>query len=143
MEITSVALCVSIGLVLFGIAYYYFTTRNSERMALLAKGLPGDYFSDRSSTISLLLILGFVCLGISAGLGAAVFVRRIAIPELQNVALPLCVFFFLGMSLCASYVTLLRRRTAESTRSPAAFAPPHQSADRSPASGQVGKEGAK
>lgn len=143
MEITTVALCVSIGLVLFGIAYYYFNTRNSERMALLAKGLPGDYFSDRSSTISLLLILGFVCFGISAGLGAAVFLKRTAIPELQTVALPLCVFFFLGISLCASYVTLRNRSPVKQPPTRTSLASPEGNAQRSAASGQGGNESTK
>ena len=108
MEITSVALCVSISLVLFGIAYYYLTTRHKERMALLARGLPANYFSEESSAV-LLLILGFVSLGISFGLAAAVVVKRLDIPHLQTVALPLCIFFFLGISLLASYVTLQQR----------------------------------
>lgn len=73
MQSTSAALLIAISLVVFGINYYYFTTRHKERMEIMERGLPADYFKKQSLFQPILLLLGIICIslafGIIAGLG--------------------------------------------------------------------------
>jgi len=109
MLVTSAALFIAISLVVFGISYYYFTTRHRERMALLEKGLPPNFFKDGHNYLHIILLLGIVSIGISIGIGAGVALRSVA-EALGGLALPLMVFFCLGISLVIAYVVLMRIR---------------------------------
>lgn len=106
MEITSAALLIAVSLTVFGISYYFFTTRHRERMALLEKGLPPDFFKDANNYLPMLLMLGIVSIGISAGTGAGALLRSIEIEGVNGLAFPLMIFFFLGISLIVSYFIL-------------------------------------
>ncbi|MBA4058415.1 MAG: hypothetical protein C0490_27095 [Marivirga sp.] len=106
MEITSAALFISMSLAVFGISYYYFTTRHKERMTLLDKGLPSDFFTDTNNYLHLILLLGIVSIGISIGLGTAAWIRSLEIEGIGGIAFPLMIFLFLGLSLIVSYFVL-------------------------------------
>ena len=99
-------LSMSITFVIFGIVYYYLTTRYKERMAILEKGLPKDFFKDNSNYFPFILLLGVVALGISLGIIAGAFLESLAIEEFKNFMLPFSVFLFLGISLLISYFVL-------------------------------------
>jgi hypothetical protein len=106
MEVTSAALFIAVSLAVFGISYYYFTTRHRERMALLEKGLPSDFFKDTNNYLHLILMLGIVSVGISIGIGAAALLRSQEIEGINGLAFPLMIFLFLGISLIVSYLVL-------------------------------------
>jgi hypothetical protein len=106
MEITSAALFISVSLVVFGISYYYFTTRYKERMAILEKGLPPDFFKGGTHYLPLILTLGIVSIGISLGIVVGAFLNSLQIEGAQYLMLPFAIFLFLGISLLVSYYIL-------------------------------------
>ncbi|MBX3239810.1 MAG: hypothetical protein KIT80_21175 [Chitinophagaceae bacterium] len=106
MEITSAALFISISLVVFGISYYYFTTRYKERMAILEKGLPSDFFKSGNHYLPLILTLGIMSIGISLGILVGTFLSAIKIEGAKYLMLPFSIFLFLGISLVVSYFIL-------------------------------------
>lgn len=106
MQLTSAALFAAISLAVFGISYYYFTTRHRERMTLLEKGLPADFFKDTNNYLHLILVLGIVSIGIAVGVGTGGSLRALEIEGINGLAFPLMIFFFLGISLIVSYFVL-------------------------------------
>lgn len=106
MEITSAALLISISLVVFGISYYYFTTRHKERMAVLEKGLPPDFFKGNTHYLPLILTLGIMSIGISIGIVVGLFLSAIEIEGAKYIMFPFSIFLFLGISLVVSYFVL-------------------------------------
>jgi hypothetical protein len=106
MEVTSAALFISISLVVFGISYYYFTTRYKERMAILEKGLSPDFFKGNTNYLPLILTLGIVSIGISLGLVVGMLLSAIKIEGAKYIMLPFSIFLFLGISLVVSYFVL-------------------------------------
>jgi hypothetical protein len=96
----------SITFVVFGIIYYYLTTRYKERIAILEKGLPKDFFKDNSNYLPFILLLGVVAIGISFGIITGAFLESLAIGEFENFMLPFSIFLFLGISLLISYFIL-------------------------------------
>lgn len=112
MEITSAALFIAVSLVVFGISYYYFTTRHEERMTLIEKGLAPDYFKDNSSYLPFLLILAIVSIGISLGILAAALLRSLNLDGMGEFLFPLLIFLFLGISLLVAYFILRRMQRA-------------------------------
>lgn len=106
MEITSAALFTSISLVVFGISYYYFTTRYKERMAILEKGLPPDFFNGSANYLPLILTLGIVSIGISLGIVVGALLNSLEIEGTRYLMLPFAIFLFLGISLLVSYFVL-------------------------------------
>lgn len=105
METTSAALFISISLVVFGISYYYFTTRHKERMEIIARGLAPDYFKGQTNVI--LLVLGMVSIGIALGLGAGIVISTLLQLE-KLLTITFCVFLCLGLALISSYFLLKR-----------------------------------
>lgn len=108
MKVTSAALFISIALVVFGICYYYFTTRHRERMAILQKGLPKDYFKGSTNYLPLVLTLGIVCFGIALGVVAGGLLNSIEIGGIKNLMFPFAILLFMGISLLVSYLVLKR-----------------------------------
>ncbi|TMU57354.1 DUF6249 domain-containing protein [Flagellimonas algicola] len=106
MEVTSAALFISLGLVVFGICYYYFTTRNRERMALLEKGLPKDYFKGSTTYLPLLLTLGIVSIAIALGVLAGGFLSSLEIKGIGYLMFPFSIFLCMGIGLLISYKVL-------------------------------------
>ncbi len=106
MLVTSAALLIAVALVVFGISYYYFTTRHRERMTLLEKGLAPDYFKSTGSYLSFVLILGVVSIGISLGTITGTVLHSVGPRVMQEFAFPASLFLFLGISLLVSYYLL-------------------------------------
>jgi hypothetical protein len=105
MEVTSAALFISISLTVFGISYYYFTTRYKERMAILEKGLSPDFFKSNTHYLPFILTLGIVSIGISLGIVAGIFLKS-RIEGASHLLLAFSIFLFLGISLVVSYFVL-------------------------------------
>lgn len=103
MKVTSAALFISIALVVFGISYYYFTTRHRERMTILQKGLPKDYFKGNTNYLPLVLTLGILCIGIALGVVAGGLLNFIEIGGIRNLMFPFAILLFMGISLLVSY----------------------------------------
>ena len=99
-------LSMSITFAIFGICYYFLTTRNKERMAILERGLPQDYFKDNSNYLPLILLLGIVSVGIASGILTGAFLESLEIDGFRNLMLTFSIFLFLGVSLIVSYFIL-------------------------------------
>lgn len=105
METTSAALLISISLVVFGIAYYYFTTRHKERMAIIETGKSPDLFKKQGQWLYFLLTLGIVSIGIALGIIAGAFVREVV--NIQGFwVMSSSILAFLGISLIFCYLIL-------------------------------------
>lgn len=105
MQITSAALLISIALVVFGIAYYFFTTRHKERMALIEKNLSPDLFKGEGNHLLFIPMLGIVSIGIAAGiLTGALIVPLVNIPDVW--VMSMSIFLWLGISLMICYFFL-------------------------------------
>ncbi|PUV23026.1 DUF6249 domain-containing protein [Sphingobacterium athyrii] len=105
METTSAALFISISLVVFGISYYYFTTRHKERMEIIERGLSPDYFKNQSKFLPMLLVLGFSSVGVALGLAAGLALGDL-FPTQKFLAVGICIFMGLGLALITSYFAL-------------------------------------
>ncbi len=105
MQITSAALLISIALVVFGIAYYFFTTRHKERMAIIENGLAPDLFKGQGSYLPFLLMLGIISIGIATGILAGAILSLLVSIERVYV-MSMSIFLFLGISLILCYFVL-------------------------------------
>lgn len=108
MQSTSAALFISISLVVFGICYYYFTTRHKERMEILERGLKPDYFKDQSDFRSLLLVLGIIFIGISIGIVSGT-VLSVLFPLQKLTLMITSIFLGLGIALITSFYLLKKK----------------------------------
>lgn len=99
-------LSMSITFAVFGICYYFLTTRYKERMAILERGLPKDYFSDNSNYMPFILLLGIISVGIALGILAGAFLESLAMESFKNSMFPFSIFLFLGIALIISYFIL-------------------------------------
>ena len=106
MEITTTSFFISVALVVFGISYYYFTTRYKERMTIMEKGLPADFFKGTTNYLPFVLLLGIVSIGISFGVIIGAYLSSLKINGIDWFILPATIFFFLGISLVLSYIVL-------------------------------------
>ncbi len=106
MKITSAALFISMSLVVFGICYYYFTTRHRERMTILEKGLPSNYFKNSINYLPLIMVLGICCISIAIGtlIGGALY--NLELEYIGMFVFPVTIFLFLGGGLIISYYWL-------------------------------------
>ncbi|TDO21314.1 DUF6249 domain-containing protein [Pedobacter duraquae] len=102
MEMTSAAVLIAVSLVLFGVVYYFFTTRHKERMAIIENGLAPDHFKHQRHWHKLLLLLGVICMGTSIGiLSGSLITTYLALPSI--LIMSACVFCFIGISLIVCY----------------------------------------
>jgi hypothetical protein len=100
----SVPIVISLTLSLFGIMYYYLTTRTKERLALIEKGLPPTSFTRPGGYLPLLLLLGVLSMGIAAGIAAGALLSTLVGD--QGYVYPVTIFFFAGLSLVIAYYIL-------------------------------------
>jgi len=105
METTSAALLISISLVVFGIAYYYFTTRHKERMAIIETGQSPDLFKKQGQWLYFLLTLGIISIGIAFGIIAGTFIQQL-INTHGFWIVSSSILVFLGISLIICYLIL-------------------------------------
>lgn len=68
----------SMFLMVFGIAYYYLTTRNKERIALIEAGADAKLFKSESSGNRwyFVIVLGLLAIGIALGASFGMFVEH-------------------------------------------------------------------
>ena len=105
MQITSAALLISISLVVFGIAYYFFTTRHKERMAIIETGQSPDLFKRKGQWLYFLLTLGIVSIGIAFGILAGALIQSLV--DLHDFwVMSSSILIFLGISLILCYFIL-------------------------------------
>ena len=98
----------SIFLVIFGIAYLHFSTRNKERMALIEKGADASIFvkgrKQHAAPIWKVLILNLALL--LMGIGAGIVFGGILennLPEDSNFAMPGTIFLLAGTGLLIGF----------------------------------------
>lgn len=114
---------------LFGIAYYFFTTRHRERMLLLERGADPSIFKQRSGSKIFLLTLGIISIGLSIGIACGYVLESFMIMQNQQEiaalrqqrphftpsypsAYLISVFFFAGISLIISYFVVRKSNRA-------------------------------
>lgn len=107
----------SVFLVIFGIAYLYFSTRNKERMALIEKGADASIFvkSKRAHAAPIwkILILNLSLLLMAIGLG--IFIASILDYNLNvdsEIAYPGTIFLMAGIGLFTGF-TLTKKLDQE------------------------------
>ncbi len=95
-------------LVIFGIAYLYYSTRNKERLALIEKGAEASIFvkgkREGAAPFWKILILNFALLLMSIGLAiflASLMVNAMAVDE--EVAYPGTIFLMAGIGLYVGF----------------------------------------
>ena len=99
-------LSMSIVFAVFGIAYYYLTTRYKERIAIMEKNLPHDFFKNNTNYLPFILLLGIVAIGIAMGFLAGAYLHKLRLEGFEDVMLPFAMCLFLGLSLIVSYLVL-------------------------------------
>jgi flagellar biosynthesis protein FlhB len=95
---------VSLFIVIFGIVYLYFSTRNKERLALIEKGADASIFvrgrTQKAAPIWKILILNLALLLMGIGLGIIVAGILSEILLVKNeIAFPGCIFLLAGAAL--------------------------------------------
>lgn len=113
MKVTSAALFIAIALVVFGISYYYITTRHRERMALLEKGLPKDHFKGNAHYLPLVLTLGILCVSIGLGTLLGRALDNLGLWDLGHLVYVVAIFLSMGCGLLLSHALLKRIRDKE------------------------------
>ncbi|GET33501.1 hypothetical protein PbJCM13498_23640 [Prolixibacter bellariivorans] len=108
-----VSILVPIGffVMLFGILYVYYTTRNRERLAMIEKGADASLFQD-PDRISNIFKWGMFMVGIAVGiiLGSA-FASADILDE--GVSYPSMIFLFGGLSLIIVHLIEKKRQKTE------------------------------
>ncbi len=99
---------ISLFLVVFGICYLYFTTRNKERLALIEKGAEASIFvkgkQDGAAPFWKVLIVNLALL--LMGIGLAIFIASFldnALGMNAEVAYPGTIFLMAGLGLYAGF----------------------------------------
>ena len=97
---------ISFFLVVFGIIYLYFSTRNKERLALIEKGADASIFNlgkrSGSSWKVIVINLAFLLMGIGAG----VFIASILVAYTtldDDAVIPAMIFLMAGVGLFVGY----------------------------------------
>ena len=91
-------------LVVFGIIYLYFSTRNKERLALIEKGADASIFNigKRGSSWKVVVInFAFLLMGIGLGTFIAAIIDTYT--ELEEGAMAAVIFFMAGVGLYVGY----------------------------------------
>ena len=98
----------SIFLVIFGIAYLHFSTRNKERMALIEKGADASIFvkgkAEKTPPVWKVLVLNLALL--LMGIGAGIIVGGILRSNLNvdwDIAMPGSIFLMAGTGLLVGF----------------------------------------
>lgn len=98
---------ISLFLVIFGIFYLYFSTRNKERLALIEKGVDVSIFSKGKQSLAptwKVIILNLALLLIGIGLGVFIALLLTTFTTLDEGAVyPSLIFLMAGIGLFAGY----------------------------------------
>ncbi len=90
-------------LVIFGILYLYYNSRNKERLALIEKGADASIFYGPKSEKSgkWVLKVGVLAIGIALGVLAGAGLESAGMDD--DVAYPASIFLFAGIALVVAY----------------------------------------
>ena len=87
----------------FGIVYYYLTTRNKERLALIEAGADAKLFKSANNGWHFVIVLGLLAIGIALGTGMGTFIDHTMVGDDNDGAYVFGIFFFGGISLLTSF----------------------------------------
>jgi hypothetical protein len=103
MNVGEVLVPIAFFLVVFGILYLYFSSRNKERLALIEKGADATIFygprSERSG--KWILKVGVLAIGVALGVLVGAALESAGMDD--DVAYPASIFLFGGIALVAAY----------------------------------------
>lgn len=98
---------ISLFLMIFGIAYLIFSTRNRERLALIEKGIDASIFSNNKNNntpIWKVFVLNFAFLLIGSGIGIFIALLITTYTSLQDGAVyPATIFTMAGIGLLIGF----------------------------------------
>jgi len=111
------AVFICLFIIIFGIAYLYFSSRNKERLALIEKGADASIFvkgkREKAAPFWKIIILNLALL--SMGIGIAIFIASIMINNVgleEEVAYPGTIFLMAGIGLFLGF-TLTKKLDKE------------------------------
>ena len=91
-------------LTLFGMVYYFLTTRNKERLALIEAGANAKLFKNASkNNWCFVIVLGLLAIGISLGATFGIIMEQLLADHNDKQGYVIGIFLFSGLSLLASF----------------------------------------
>jgi hypothetical protein len=103
MDAGEVLIPIVMFLVIFGIVYLYYSSRNKERLALIEKGAEASIFygpkSERSG--KWILVVGILAIGVALGVLVGAGLESAGMDD--EVAFPASIFLFSGIGLVSAY----------------------------------------
>ena len=103
-----VLVSMSFFIVVFGIVYLYFSTRNKERMALIEKGIDASIFfspkAQRTTPVWKILILNLALVSMGIGLGIIIGSLLYKYSIMGDAAYPAAIFLTSGLGLLTGYL---------------------------------------
>ncbi|SMG35881.1 hypothetical protein SAMN05661096_02387 [Marivirga sericea] len=99
---------VSLYLVSLAIFYYYYTTRNKERMAIIELGANPDMFNSEEKYY-IFFIIGLVAIGVAVGLVVGLYLNMLVKPLNQSIIYMASMLLFGGASMIAAFFLVLKR----------------------------------
>ena len=103
MDVGEILIPIVLFLVVFGIIYLYFNSRNKERLALIEKGAEASIFygprSERSG--KWILKVGVLAIGVALGVLVGAALESAGMDD--DVAYSASIFLFAGIALVAAY----------------------------------------
>ena len=91
-------------LTFFGMVYYYLTTRNKERLALIEAGADAKLFKNASTNNwYFVIVLGLLAVGISLGAAFGTLIEFAMGGKDYEQGYVIGIFLFAGLSLLASF----------------------------------------
>jgi len=105
MDVGEILVPIVLFLVIFGILYLYFSSRNKERLALIEKGADASIFygpktkTERSGTW--ILKVGVLAIGVALGVLVGAALEAAGLED--DVAYTASIFLFAGIALVVAY----------------------------------------
>lgn len=102
-------------LTLFGMVYYYLTTRNKERLALIEAGADAKLFKTATNSWYIVIVVGMLAIGISLGAAFGMMVEHLsgATGHDNEQGYVIGIFLFAGLSLLASYFMIRKLKKTD------------------------------
>ncbi len=101
-------------LTIFGMVYYFLTTRNKERLALIEAGADAKLFKSASNNWYFVIVLGLLAIGIALGAGLGVILESTGLSGNGEAGYVIGIFLFAGLSLLASFFLIRKIRKEDS-----------------------------
>ena len=103
---------ITLYLVSLVIAYYYFTTRNKERMALIEAGANPDMFNSREKYY-ILFVLGVLAIGIAMGVMSGFVLSSFVRGSNESTIYLASMLFWGGGAMLGAFFTIMKWMKAE------------------------------